>query len=264
MTIRPKSLGDSAEEISFRLYNRLRGNSRLLAQRKFIPLISALQAGDTVAADKLRLEMATNAIADIADVYYSIFAVAFNRKVETAKSVTFIEVPEVPPMVDPERSWEYSLYRNQLRHHWNLIPYCGMIFKNISGGYNHPPTPQKPLMLRVDNEIKTYPIGLAQSKDYGHDYLIPVGVYEKFEVLVGPHAELSRDAEYHFVILLDDREAFRSKLMTKTSEAQKISLPLGKARKIKLQLHKTKGSRKHIHGVWADPRLIKPNSRSAE
>jgi len=168
LTARPKSLGESAGEITFNINNRLRNDSRLLARQNFIPLIRALQKGDKEAADHFRQEIATNAIADIADVYYSIFAVAFGSKVETATNVSFVEVSEVPPTIDPTRSWEYSLYRNHLRHHWNLMPYCGIIFKNISGGYNHPPTPQKPLMLWVDNKVKTYPIGLAQSKDFGH------------------------------------------------------------------------------------------------
>lgn len=257
ITNKPKLLGESAKEISFQIFNRLRTNSRLIARRSYIDLISALFADDTITANRVRHMMAANAVRDIADVYYSILIASIGNTKKQETPYSFVRVPEAPPPLNPKKSWGDNLFQHYLRHHWHLMPYCGIMFKNISGGYNHPPTPQKPLMLNVDGKHTPFTVGFSQSYDYGHTFLIPAGVYSTFKAQVGPHALLSGKATYHFAVDLDGKEVFKSQLMLKDSQCETISIPLKNAKEVRLRLIKVKGSAKKIHAVWANPVLLK-------
>lgn len=253
---KPELLGESPEEIAFRLLCRIRKASLPNARKNFIPLLRAHYDSNKKQIDHFQSLYAKQAAKDVADLIHSIISVSKNDIPQKAQkelqSIPLQDAPEIN-LFNPNKSWAYNLAQHFWQWQWHMPNYVGRLWNNKSGGYKK----QKPLELKINDEIKIFPKGFSQGADYGHTFLIPKGKFSYFESTIGNDASLQGESEFYFIVKLDGKEAYKSPAFKKGSSAEKISIPLKKAGSISLFVEKIKGKSSGIHAIWGKPILKK-------
>ena len=88
-------------------------------------------------------------------------------------------------------------------------------------------------------------------------YIVPEGVFERFEAVVGIHSRLGEEGSVIFQVKGDDKVLFDSGPLTRDDPARNISVSLQGVKEI--QLITFSGTKDHPYNypVWGEPRLVK-------
>ena len=88
-------------------------------------------------------------------------------------------------------------------------------------------------------------------------YVIPEGVFTRFDAVIGLHASLAEEGSVVFQVKSGDNLLFDSGPLSKEDPTREISVPLGRAGEISLITFSGAKDHPDNYPVWCDPRLIK-------
>jgi hypothetical protein len=244
---KPRLLGHSVEEMIFNLLEEHAAMNRR-SSKQLIPMLQALADGDeakfvargvTAAADGTRL---------VADVLNTVLCLAQSR-LETAPPAE-VSLADRTPARGSAFSW------SDRNHQGQLIP-------NASGAYarnmsDPPKLGRHPLKLKMaDGSVREFAKGYGVGWKTEYTFLLPRGVFKTFTVYAGNDAELGTEGTNTFEILLDGKPAASTpKLIGAALPGQRLEVPLGNATTLTLRCQ-SEGRANRIHGVWAEPKLVR-------
>ena len=120
-----------------------------------------------------------------------------------------------------------------------------------------------PIKLRVEEKgrqvLKTFDTGIGAGTRCALTCLVPPGVYERFTVLAGLHADLGAKGGVEFTVFGDDRK-LASVALTGDQPAHRFDCDLAGVTRLQLLTTARGGDAKFNYAVWAEPRLLKPNA----
>lgn len=247
--LRPHLLGLTVEEISWR-QAAINAEAIRECRRYVIPLLQAIFAGNKLQAEKLAEPPVTKAAQMTLDVMYTALRLASGDFSDEEKHA-FGTV-------------DLRLWKPDDEMH-DLV-YGGAI---LDGNRSTPPAGAPVVLGKLlfpDANVRAVP-GLGVLPHSGMNgprvcwlrYTLPVGVFSKFEALIGMNVELTRDGAAKFVVLLDGREVFGSGKLTVKDTVIPVSIKLNGASELTLKVEDANDGKTfwNNHAYWGDPKLMK-------
>jgi hypothetical protein len=245
----PQLLGLSVEEIAWR-QAALNTEAMRECRRYVIPLLQAIFDGNKAEAEQRAEPPVTKAAQLTLDMMYTALKLAA-EDISTAERQTFATV-------------DLRLWKADSETH-DLV-YGGAI---LDGNRATPPAgaPVVPGKLLFPSGEKHAVRGLGVLPHSGMNgprncwmrYNLPVGVFSRFEAVIGMNAELTREGAADFVVLLDGREAFRSGRRNVKDPATPVSIQLDGTNELTLKVEDANDGKTfwNNHAYWGEPKLAK-------
>lgn len=252
---RPRLLGSSPSEAAFRLHQRM-NQIIIQARGKVIPIIQAIYREDRAAADAENSLMAVLGAEAAADALNSAFQIAFNR----------MDVGELTKLQEFDISGQIPLETIELA--WRqpqMFRPLGIPTSNIILNKDRQPLP---LSLITDqsgqrNErifLRGIAAGTRKSltgEPCVLSYIVPEGVYDRFEVTAGLHSVLAVEGAVVFQVKGNEKILFESEPRNRNDPAVQIRVPLRGIKELQIiAFPETKDAADNFV-VWGEPRLIK-------
>jgi hypothetical protein len=245
----PQLLGLSVEEVAWR-QAAINTEAMRECRRYIIPLLQAIFSGQKEEAERRAEPPVTRAAQLTADIMYTASRLA-RGDISEKEAQRFGTV-------------DLRLWKADAEMH-DLV-YGGAI---LDGNRNTPPA-GAPIVggnLLFSNGTVQAVRGLGVLPHSGMNgpracwmrYSLPVGIFSKFEAVVGMNAELTREGAADFVVLLDGREVFRSGRRTAKDPAIPVSIKLDGSTELTLKVEDANDRKTfwNNHAYWGEPRLVK-------
>lgn len=254
---KPGLMGLTIEEAVFNIVESIYKINEL-TRYEAIPIAEAFITSNRKKVRQIMKEGITKAAEILTDYIYTAFCIAHKRfKDEEKRQLSKIYVEELYPL---KKTASHPVYR-------------GFFTKNFSlGGYDGFGWPKTPIKLLTSKGIRVFKRGLGMGAPYEITYSLPQGVYKKFSSIIGVHFDLGQAKESYFdrrfrigiskgrvkfVIKLDNKVVFESKIMESQSMAQKVEIALGKAQELTLSVKSAIDENWNAHALWANPIVYK-------
>ncbi|MDD4870180.1 MAG: NPCBM/NEW2 domain-containing protein [Kiritimatiellae bacterium] len=246
----PRQLGNSVDEAAFRLLQRAH-EAIINARGQVIPIIQGLYAGDTNAVCTAQQKAATLDATIVADALYTVICLGAQRP--DPKAQTALQRFDISSQISLEST---NLFRPQAaffgRPYWGY-PQSGVILRDGTNAV--------PLVLRVEKtngvEKKQFASGIGTGTRSSLTYLVPPNVYQRFEALVGLHAELGTKGNVVFEVSGNGKSLARIGPVTGDMPAKRVDVPLDGVTNLQLVVTSGGGDGKGNYAIWAEPQLVK-------
>lgn len=247
----PRRLGDTVDEAAFHLLQRVH-EGILNARAQVIPIIQGLYAGDTNAVAAAQLKAAVFDARIVADALHTTLCLAGQRPDPAA----------VPPPREVDLSALMPLDATNLampQASFHSKPYWG---HPVSGKILREGVEPVPLKLRVGTAegeagVRTFASGIGAGTRSSLTYLLPDGLFQRFEVTAGLHADLGARGCVSFEILGNGARLAFTGALTGAAPARALSVPLAGITNLQLVAAGAGGDGLGNYAVWAGPRLIR-------
>ena len=240
---RPRLLGRTPEEISFRFLERY--TDMIEGAIGFVlPVMNAFYAGDDALVARRLTQCGRFCSEVLADFIHSLFAVGAGRITpEELENLRMVSLGGLTPL---ERSA------------WMPNPYPYVEIRNAPWSRSQGGK-QVPLMLEIDGEETEYADGFGLGPPFEATYQLPEGVFERFESAVGLNSRLPSVAGVVFEVW-GDGVLIASRSCQNVHESGLMRCELHGVREIKLRISATgdKPWPGHTHAVWGAARLFRP------
>jgi hypothetical protein len=245
----PQLLGLNVEEVSWR-QAAINTEAMREYRRYVIPLLQAIFAGKNAEAEQRAEPPVTKAAQLTLDMMYTALKLA-GENVSTAERQAFATV-------------DLRLWKADSEMH-DLV-YGGAI---LDGNRATPPAGASVMagkLLFPNGETRAIPglgvlphSGMNGPRNCWMRYSLPVGVFSRFEAVIGMNAELTHEGAADFVVLIDGREVFRSGPQTVKDPATLISIKLDSANELTLKVEDVNNGKTfwNNHAYWGEPKLVK-------
>ena len=245
----PQLLGMNVEEVVWR-QAAINIKAMRECRRYVIPLLQAIFAGKKAEAERRAEPPVTKAAQLTLDMMYTALKL-------TAEDISTAERREFSTV-------DLRLWKADSEMH-DLV-YGGAI---LDGNRATPPAgaPVVAGKLLFPNGEKQAVPGLGVLPHSGMNgprncwmrYSLPVGVFSRFEAVIGMNAELTHEGAADFVVLLDGREVFRSGPRTVKDPATPVSIKLDTTNELTLKVEDSNNGKTfwNNHAYWGEPKLVK-------
>ena len=248
---RPQLLGTGSEEALANLIERLNVEVRN-ARAQLIPIVEGVFHGSKseIEAGRVRAGVVDAQVA--ADALYTLLSLAQNRfDPDQRKQLENRDVSSLTPLEAIHQSYfpQFAYFSD---------PYFGHPTRD---GILENGEKKRPLVLnvmkegRVDREAFEHGLGLGTHSRL--TYALPAKVYDRFECLVGLHAELGKGGKIVYRIYLDGEAVFSSGVILGGDPAQKVGLDVYGKSEISLEIESRNDKRGGNYAVIAAPVLHK-------
>lgn len=250
---KPELLGATVDEAAFNLLHRI-NDATLCARGQTVPIIQALYAGNSNAVAAAQLKAATKGATVVADALHTFLCLSAQQ----------LDASALVPLqsVDLSRRWPLeatNLFFPQStffsRPYWGHAQMGGV----LEGGTN-----AVPMKLRVAENgcevLKTFDHGVGVGTRCSLTYLVPAGVYERFTVLAGLHADLGTKGGVEFTVFGDGKK-LAGVALTGDQPAHHFDCDLAGVTTLQLVTTARGGDANANHAIWAEPSLLKPKAR---
>jgi len=245
----PQLLGLNVEEVSWR-QAAINTEAMRKCRRYIIPLLQAIFDGKKAEAEQRAEPPVTKAAQLTLDIMYTALRLAA-EDLAPAERQAFA-------MVDL-RLWKADSEMHDL-------VYGGAI---LDGNRSTPPAGAPVVagkLLFPNGERRALPglgvlphSGMNGPRNCWMRYNLPVGVFSRFEAVIGMNAELTHEGAADFIVLIDGREVFRSGRRTVKDPATPISIKLDGADELTLKVEDVNDAKTfwNNHAYWGEPKLVK-------
>lgn len=244
---RPKLLGLTVDEAAFNLLHAVQ-QSTIHARAQVIPIMQALYAADNDAAAAAQQKAGVYDAAVVADAIHTALSLARSRfEPQDAAALREVDLSPRAPLEAPNLFMPQTAFFGK--------PYFGYPIRGVCLCQG---TNAVAIRIRTaDNAIKSIEDAIGVGTTSKLTYLLPPGVYDRFEATVGLHADLGRGGNVIFEVKAADGKTLAKAQVSGTQPAQQLVVPL--AGQTRIQLVATSGGpdASFNHAVWAQPRLVK-------
>lgn len=245
---RPRLLGTSVEEASWRLLHRVH-EGIINARSTTIPIIQALYAEDYAAVAAGQMKAAKFDAEVVADAVYTILCLGAEKFDPNERGQ--LQVVPIGAMFPTEA---VNLFYPQT--HFFSSPNWGHARSGVilaQGKY------AMPLKLRISTnggvvEEKEFANGISSGVGKPLTYLLPKGVYQRFTVYAGLHPELGAEGKVEFTVL-GDGKPLATATVSGTEPAHAFDCNLAGISEIQLVTTGRSPDPKKNYAIWADPTL---------
>jgi len=247
---RPILAGTSVSEAAFILLRRSQEGTRF-ARGQVVPILTALYAGDTHAWNTAQQTAACFGAQLAADALYTLICLARDRfEPNEVRALQSLDLTQYAPLEAPDLYLPQPAFFSR--------PYWG--YATVGASLRDGKT-AVPLALRVrengQETVKVFEHGIGVGTRSALTYLIPEGVYARFQVAAGLHAELGRNGHVRFEILGNGKRLVELPPVSGTMPAHTLDLPIAGITNIQLIATSAGGDGSGNHAVWGAPRLQK-------
>jgi len=246
----PRLLGTSVDEMAFRLLQRVH-EAILNARAQVIPIIQALYAGDSGAVTAAQVKAATLDATIVADALHTLLCLA--RKQFAADAEAGLQ--------------EFDLSAATVLEATNLFmpqdaffsrPYWGHAKRGVILRDGKQAVPLKLRFQEADQVVeKEFPAGMGTGTRSSLTYLVPPGVFRRFEVWAGLHSELGATGNVEFEVRSNGALLASTGPLAGEAPAVRLSVPLAGVTSLQLLAKSAGGDGKGNYAVWGAPRLLK-------
>ena len=254
---RPSLTGTSVPEAAFILLRRSQEGTRF-ARGQVVPILNALYAGDTNAWNAAQQTAACFGARLAADALYTLICLARDRfEPDEARALQRIDLTHYAPLEAPDLYLPQAAFFSR--------PYWG--YATVGASLRDGKT-AVPLALRVSeagrDTVKVFDCGVGVGTRSVLTYLIPEGVYARFQVSAGLHAELGERGHVRFEILGNGKRLADLPPVRGSQPAYTLGLPLAGITNLQLIATSAGGDGSGNHAVWGAPRLLKDTRKGSE
>lgn len=239
----PRLLGRTREEAAMQIFQRQRLLERNAAAH-IVPLVQDMMRGDGTKAAKHRAEAALYNAKHIADVIHTAVCLAADRFDGGAK----------PGDTQPLTEWLPGPMGKRPGHPYYVTGF--LVNQAMDAKRN-----LHPLAFGGVGKARKVAQGFGTGAPFAIDYtLAPGGVYRRFTCRVGLHETAGADGEVAFAVLINGKEALRTKPLgpNDVPEIISIELPADKILRLSLVTIPTDPEKSLSNlAVWGDPTLSK-------
>lgn len=246
----PRLLGISVPEVAWRLTHRIH-EGIVHARSTTLPILKALDAEDPAEAARHQLRAAEMDARIVADALHSLIALGSRRfadaeKTQLATAALGKLFPlEAPALFYPQKQFFGS-------PHWGH-PTHGYVLREGAD--------EEPLKLRTatpegTKEVHVFPDGIGAGGRSALTYSLPEGVFSRFSVFAGLHAELGVEGAAEFTVE-GDGTTIQSVSLRGTEDAVLLDCTVTGIRHLRLITKGLGTNPKKNYAVWADPVLRK-------
>ncbi len=254
---KPRLLGTSPSEVAFRMLEKM-NNVIIAARGKVIPIIQAIYNEDERSVQANNSEMAEISARVAADMIHSAFCIAYDKFDQEQKEDLHVShLSDLIPLETIYLAWRQP---RLFRPVYGGAPTSGVILDKE--GQPLPLTlkyheSRKLLEKKLDRGIAAGTRRSMVQEPCVLSYIVPEGVFERFEAVVGIHSRLGEEGSVIFQVKGDDKVLFDSGPLTRDDPARNISVSLQGVKEI--QLITFSGTKDHPYNypVWGEPRLVK-------
>jgi NPCBM/NEW2 domain len=234
----PIQKGNSCSEAAFNLcadFTDMLENS--IAQ--LVPMTQALYHNDKKTIQSCLSCSALPAIKMFADLLFTAFRIAAH---DSNDNLNIADLSRAVP-------WEWSAYAQK--------PYYCPRVRNSNMSLDDDFYPV-PLRLNYNGKIETFPKGFGVGTPSSITFLIPSGVYNTFNAVVGLHSELGVGGKIIFRLIADDKVIFDSGIIV-SDDSCSVSVKLGNCKKLTLTAVAADENENILknNAIWANPTLYK-------
>ncbi len=244
---KPRLLGTTVNEAAFNMLRRTQDATRH-ARAQTIPIIQAIYAGNTNAANAAQQIVAEHDAQLIADTLYTACCLS-QKRFEDAQTLNRIDLSLWSPQEAPDLYMPQSVFFG--KPHWGHAT-LGVTMNNKVA---------VPLQLNVLEHgkpvMKTFVSGIGTGTRSVLTYEIPSDVYTRFTALAGLHAALGKNGKVLFEISGNGRRLALLGPITGDMPAQQIDVSLEGINRIQLTVTSAGGDGTGNYAIWADPKLCK-------
>jgi len=249
----PALLGATVDEAAFNLLHRVNA-ATVFARSQTIPIILALYAGNSNDVTAAQLKAATRGATVVADALHTVLSLgAPPLDARALAPLQSVDLSACWPLEATNLFFSQSTFFS--KPYWGHAEMGGV----LEGGTN-----AVPIRLRVEEKgrviMKTFDTGIGAGTRCSLTYLVPPGVYERFTVLAGLHADLGAKGGVEFAVFGDEKK-LASIALTGDQPAHRFDCDLAGVTRLQLLTTARGGDAKFNYAVWAGPRLIKPKAR---
>lgn len=246
---RPRFLGESVAEAAFNLLSES-NDAVLNARSQVIPIVQALYAEDKDAVAAAQLICAQRDAEVVADALYTVMCLGTGRPDEAERdALQEADLSDLMPLEAPHLFTPQSSFFSK--------PYWGYAHRGVVLAEGTRPVP---LVLRVEQDgqvaRQTFEQGLGTGTRSVLSYLVPPGVYQRFVVTAGLHADLGQTGHVTLQVVGDD-QALATVELTGEQPAKVLDCPVGGVTKLQLVASSAGGDGTGNYVVWGAPRLVK-------
>lgn len=248
---RPRLLGASVGEAAFNLLQRSQ-EATVQARAQVIPIIQALYAGDTNACNAAQQRAAASDAAVVSDALYTVLCLGCARVVpEEAADLSAVDLSAFAPLEAPNLYVPQSCFFGK--------PFWGFVTRGVSLRNGKEP---EPLRLRVADgggqpAVKTFATGWGTGTRSALSFLVPPGVYGRFRVRAGLHAELGASGQVRFEVLGNGRRLAAVGPLDGEAPSKLIDVAVAGVTNLQLVATSAGGDGSGNYAVWAEPQLVK-------
>jgi hypothetical protein len=245
----PRLLGLGIEEVAWR-QAAINTEAIRECRRYIIPLLQAIFDGNKAKAERCAEPPVTKAAQLTLDIMYTALRLAA-EDISTAERQAFAAVDLRLWKADSEV--HDLVYGGAILDSNRATPPAGA---PIVAGKLLFPNGEK----RVVRGLGVLPhSGMNGPRSCWMRYNLPVGVFSRFEAMIGMNAELTREGAADFVVLLDGREVFRSGPRTIKDPATPVSIKLDLTKELTLKVDDVNAGKTfwNNHAYWGEPKLVK-------
>jgi hypothetical protein len=247
----PRLLGASVDEMAFRLLQRAH-ESILNARAQVIPIIQGLYGGDSRAVTAAQLKVATVDAMVVADALHTLLCLAQKQFPADAPAVLQdFDLSAATPLEATNLFMPQSAFFS--RPYWGYAK-RGVILRDGKQAVG--------LKLRLQEAegivAKEFPAGMGAGTRSSLSYLVPPGVFQRFEVWAGLHCELGAAGNVEFEVMGNGALLASTGPMNGDAPAVRLSVPLAGITTLQLIAKSAGGDGKGNYAVWGAPRLVKP------
>ena len=251
---RPQLLGTGSEEAVANLIERLNVEVRN-ARAQLIPILEGVFHGSDSEMESGRARAGVVDAQVAADALYTLLSMVQNRfDPDQRKQLESRDVSSLTPLEAIHQSYfpQFAFFSD---------PYSGYPTRD---GILENGEKKRPLILRVMKEghvvQEVFEHGLGLGTHSRVTYALPAKVYDRFECLVGLHAELGTGGKIAYRIYLDGEAVFYSGVILGEDPAQKVSLDVYDKGEISIEIESRNDKRGANYAVIAAPMLYKVKS----
>lgn len=248
----PKLLGTSVNEAAFNLLQEVQ-QSTIRARAQVIPIMQAIYAGDEDASAAAQQKAGLIDATVVADAVHTVLSLARQQfKQEAVDQLRQVDLTVRIPLEAPNLAIPQSAFFSK--------PYWGHASRSVALREGKIPVPIR--LNTSDNVLGDEPIedAIAVGTTAVLTYLVPPGVYDRFEVWAGLHAELGVAGDVTFQIRDADGKALATEQVRGDQPAHHFVVPLADQTTIQLVTTAASSDSTSNYAVWAQPRLLKPEN----
>lgn len=237
----PRVLGTSVNEAAWRLMHRVH-EGIVNARSTTIPIMQAFYADDAEAVTKHQMRAAVVDAQIVADAMHTILCLGAQK------------VPELPAEVPIDSFWPLEAEKlHYPQTQFFSSPYWGhpRVGSILAGG-----TKAVPLKLKKGTEVKEFANGISAGMGKPLTFVLPKGVFRRFNVLAGLHPELGAKGRVEFKISGDGKE-LKTITLNGSDAAQRLECEVAGVSQLQLLLTGRGVDSKSNYAIWAEPLLLR-------
>ena len=237
----PRVLGMRVNEAAWRLMHRVH-EGIVNARSTTIPIMQALYADDAEAVTKHQMRAAVVDAQIVADAMHTILCLGAQK------------LPELPAEVPIDTFWPLEAEKlHYPQTQFFSSPYWGhsRVGSILAGG-----TKAVPLKLQTVTEVKEFAHGISAGMGKPLTFVLPKGVFRRFNVLAGLHPELGAKGRVEFKISGDGKE-LKTITLNGSDAAQRLECEVTGVSQLQLLLTGRGVDSKSNYAIWAEPVLVR-------